>query len=222
MKQYHKIQTVYKRNPKNMRELYEGDYSEPEFEYLKDNLWVFDEKVDGTNIRVMWDGENVVFGGKSDNAQMPTFLLYKLQELFEGTAKKQIFNTVFTNEEEGLQVCLYGEGYGAKIQSGGKYIPNGVDFVLFDVNINGVWMERGFVEHTAKEFGIKVTPIVGEGTLMEGIEIVRKGFPSTWGDFLAEGLVLRPKTQLLDRRGHRVITKVKHRDFLVSDKGTIK
>lgn len=213
MKQYHKIQTVYKRNPDNMRELYVGQYTLPEFEYLKDNIWVFDEKVDGTNIRVMWNGESVVFGGKSDNAQMPTFLLYKLQELFEGTTKKEIFKTLFVNTEPDLKVCLYGEGYGAKIQSGGKYIPDGVDFVLFDVNINGFWMEREFVETVAKTFGIKITPIVGEGTLQDGIDMVKKGFNSKWGDFIAEGLILRPKVQILDRRGHRIITKIKNRDF---------
>lgn len=27
-----------------------------EFDYLKDNTWIFTEKVDGTNIRIMWDG----------------------------------------------------------------------------------------------------------------------------------------------------------------------
>ena len=80
MKTYHKIQTIFKREMKG--KLIEEEYSLPEFEYLKDNKWVFTEKIDGTNIRVMWNGENVVFGGKTDNAQLPIFLLYKLQELF--------------------------------------------------------------------------------------------------------------------------------------------
>lgn len=212
MKLYQKINTVFKRDEVTKR-IVLGDYSEPEFEYLKDNVWVFDEKVDGTNIRVMWNGESVVFGGKTDNAQMPTFLLYKLQELFEGTMKKQIFKTVFNKENEDLQVCLYGEGYGAKIQSGGNYIRDGVSFVLFDVHINGVWMPREFVEEVGKAFDVKVTPILGQGTLQEGIEMVQKGFNSQWGDFIAEGLILRPKVQMLDRRGKRIITKIKNRDF---------
>jgi len=56
MKEYHKIQTVFKRNPKNkLKTLLHGNYSIPEFEYLKDNEWVFTEKVNGTNIRVMFD-----------------------------------------------------------------------------------------------------------------------------------------------------------------------
>ena len=215
MTEYHKIDTVYKRDMANGGKIVIGEYSEPEFEYLKDNKWVFTEKVDGTNIRVMWNGESVVFGGKTDNAQLPVFLLYKLQELFEGTAKKEIFKNTFKQEEnEVLQICLYGEGYGAKIQKGGgNYIANGVDFVLFDVKIGDWWLQREDVEGIAKAFGIKIVPIVGEGTLQEGVDMVQKGVNSQWGNFIAEGLVLRPKTELKTRRGGRIITKIKHKDF---------
>lgn len=216
MKQYHKIQTIFKRDMSNNGKIIIGDYSEPYFDYLKDNKWVFTEKVDGTNIRVMWNGENVVFGGKTDNAQMPTFLLYKLQSLFEGTVKKQLFLKQFPLDGDiKPQVCLYGEGYGAKIQSGGKYIPDGVDFVLFDVKIGDMWLLREDVEEIAKVFNIKIVPIIGEGTLNECIEIVKKGFNSQWGNFEAEGIVARPKVELKDRRGNRIITKIKSRDFKV-------
>ncbi len=197
----------------------EGSFSEPEVEYLKNNQWVFTEKVDGTNIRVMWTGAGLSFGGKSDDAQMPVFLLYKLQELFEGTAKKQIFRELFEKPDiDGdiaePQVCLYGEGYGAKIQKGGgNYMSDGVDFVLFDVKIGDWWLQRKDVEEIAQAFGIKVVPILGEGTLTEAVEMVRKGFNSQWGDFIAEGIVARPKVELKSRRGDRIITKIKHRDF---------
>ena len=214
MKQYHKINTVYKRDMANNGKIMEGTYSDPEFDYLKDNEWVFTEKVDGTNIRIMWDGTSVVFGGKTDNAQMPTFLLYKLQELFEGTAKKLLFKTKFnTPEDEKPQVCLYGEGYGAKIQTGGKYIPDGVDYVLFDVKIGDWWLQREDVEDIAKHFGIKVVPIIGMGTLKDMVEMTKKGFKSVWGEFEAEGIVARPKTELKTRRGDRIITKIKCKDF---------
>lgn len=42
MKEYHKIQTVFLRNPETkFKTLIEGQFSLPEFEYLKNNLWVF-------------------------------------------------------------------------------------------------------------------------------------------------------------------------------------
>jgi ATP-dependent RNA circularization protein (DNA/RNA ligase family) len=210
MKQYHKIQTIYKRDEKTKR-IIEGDFSMPEFEFLKDCPWVFTEKVDGTNIRVMWNGQDVTFGGKTDDAQMPVFLLYKLQELFEGTPNKQKLLEVFGVEGG---VCLYGEGYGAKIQGAGKnYIPDGVSFVLFDVKVGDWWLQRSDVEDVAQKLGLQIVPIIGTGTLMEAVEMNRKGIKSQWGDFTAEGIVARPAIELFTRKGERIITKIKHRDF---------
>ena len=210
MTEYHKINTIFKRDEKT-KKIIEGEYSLPEFDFLKDNRWVFTEKVDGTNIRVMWNGANVVFGGKTDSASLPVFLLYALQGLFEGTQNKQKFLEKFGMEGE---VCLYGEGYGAKIQKGGgNYISNGVSFVLFDVKISDFWLQRKDVEDIANFFELKSVPIIGEGTLTEVVEKVRAGFNSQWGDFLAEGIVARPKTELFTRKGERIIAKIKNRDF---------
>ncbi len=56
MREYHKIQTVFLRDPEtNHRTLLEGQYAEPAFEFLAGNRWVFTEKVDGTNIRIIVD-----------------------------------------------------------------------------------------------------------------------------------------------------------------------
>jgi len=216
MKQYNKIQTVFKRDMENKGRIIEGEFSLSEFEYLKNNKWIFTEKVDGTNVRVMWNGENVVFGGKTDNAQMPVFLLYRLQELFEGTAKKQLFKEIFS-DKDGVcftDVCLYGEGYGAKIQKGGgNYKSNGVDFILFDVKIGNWWLQRKDIEDIADKLGIDIVPIIGEGTLQEMVEMTKKGFNSRWGEFLAEGIVAKPKIELFSRKGDRIITKIKNKDF---------
>jgi len=217
MNEYHKIQTIFKRDMANKGKMIIGQFSLPEIEYLKDNPWIFTEKVDGTNIRVMWNGENVVFGGKTDNSQIPVFLLYKLQELFEGTAKKELLKKTFTDQKSGEimnDVCLYGEGYGARIQKGGgNYISNGVDFVLFDVKIGDWWLERENVEDIAKKLGLEVVPIIGEGTIDEMLAKTKEGFKSQWGDFMAEGIVAKPKVELRNRAGKRIITKIKHKDF---------
>ncbi|MDP3988565.1 MAG: RNA ligase family protein [Candidatus Levybacteria bacterium] len=213
MKEYHKIQTIFKRDKKT-RKVILGEYSLVEFEFLKDNLWVFTEKIDGTNIRIMWDGLSITFGGKTDDAQIPVLLLHKLQELFVDKDKKDLFTQIFNKDGKLTEVCLYGEGYGMKIQSNGElYIPDGVDFVMYDVKIGDWWLERVNVENIALKLGIKVVPIIGEGTLNDAIELSRKGFKSQWGNFTAEGIVAMPKTELKTRKGKRVITKIKHKDF---------
>lgn len=55
MTEYHKIQTLFKRDMESKHKtLLEGQWTLPEFEYLAGNVWTFTEKVDGTNIRVIF------------------------------------------------------------------------------------------------------------------------------------------------------------------------
>ena len=210
MEEYHKIQSIFKRDEQTHRFI-DGEWSLPEFEYLKDNVWVYTEKIDGTNIRIGWDGETVEIGGRTSNAQIPTFLYQKITELFT----KEKLDTVFPKSpDEETSVILMGEGYGAKIQKGGgNYIPDGVDFALFDIKIGTWWLKREDVEGIAQSLGIKIVPVVGEGTIAGAILEVKNGFTSTYGNFPAEGMVLRPKVELKNRGGHRIITKLKNKDF---------
>ena len=211
MNKYHKIETLYVRDEKT-KKLIVGSFRNKTVEFLKDNTWQFTEKVDGTNIRVYWDGHTIAFGGRTDNAQIPTHLINRLNELFGGEANAQLFEQKFGDHE----VTLFGEGYGPKIQSGGAY-RNDVDFILFDVLIgDDLYLERENVEDIAKYFGIDVVPIVLEGTIQDGVDYVTKGDRKSiiaQNGALIEGLVGRPKMELRDRRGGRMIVKIKYKDF---------
>jgi ATP-dependent RNA circularization protein (DNA/RNA ligase family) len=210
MKKYHKIQTVYFRDPENSyKTLLEGTWAKPEFELLKDINWVCTEKIDGTNIRIMWNGENVRFGGKTDNAQIPTILIGVLQDTFTN----EIMSEAFPDADN---VCLYGEGFGKKIQKGGNYMPDRADFILFDVKIGNWWLTRLANEDIAEKLNIEVVPIIGIWKLEKAIEYVKQGFISTIADnkqYVAEGLIMKPTTELFNRKGERVIAKIKHKDF---------
>ncbi len=208
--EYHKIQTIFKRDMENKgKTLLIGEWTFPEFEYLANNNWVFTEKVDGTNIRVMFDGNQITFGGKSEDAQIPALLVTRLNNIFQ--PQIETFVKQFPNG-----VCLYGEGYGAKIQKGGGNYRSNQDFVLFDVNIQDWWLRRENNEEIANLLNLDIVPILGTGTLYDMINYVKAGFNSTWGDFLAEGIVARPEVELKMRNGDRIITKLKNRDFLHS------
>lgn len=206
MEEYRKIQTIFHRDPStNNKTLIEGKWSHPAFEYLADSIWIWTEKIDGTNIRVMWDGERVTFGGKTNKAQIPALLVQKLMGLFPAEKFLKL---------EYPPMCLYGEGYGVGIQSGGKYIQDGVDFILFDVLIDRWWLEQENVDDIAEKLGIPVVPVIRRGTLLGAYELTRIGFHSKLSDCQAEGLVMRPKVMLFDRRGERIIAKIKHKDFM--------
>ena len=214
MNTYHKIQTVYKRDPETKyKTLLEGDYSRPEFEFLKDNKWVFTEKVDGTNIRVMFANDEITFGGKTDRAQLHMELVQRLQDTF--LPKLDEFRETFRPKdgEEKVGVCMYGEGYGPGIQKVGGLYRKDKDFVLFDIKIGAWWLQREDVEDIAFNMGVDIAPQIGSGTLHDMVDMVRGGITSAWGDFQAEGIVARPEVELKARNGQRIITKLKCKDF---------
>lgn len=211
MYEYPKIQSLYKRDDKG--NLLVGKFSRPEFQYLYDNHWLLCEKVDGTNIRLGWDHEwtgsykEQFIKGKTDMAQIPPFLFDHLMELQETLPYQDVFGE--------NRACLYGEGYGARIQKGGgNYISDGVGFILFDVLVNGRWwLDFADVQDVAQKLGIDCVPAVGIYTLREAEILVREGFASAWKNVTPEGVVARPTHTLFNKKKERIMCKIKGKDF---------
>ena len=217
MVEYLKIDTPFNRDVDGSKKLIEGSWKDDTLEYLADNTWVWTEKVDGTNIGVVWDGHKVSFQGRTERADIPKPLLEKLNEMFGSLEVEELFEQKFGEKT----VILFGEGYGPKIQSGGNYRPD-VSFILFDVYIpeNDLYLKRDAVEDIAKCFDIDIVPIVGTGTLYEAIDYVKTKPVSevsklyvVKSDYVMEGVVCRPLVELRNRMGKRVIVKVKVKDF---------
>lgn len=211
MKLYHKIETLFNRDMEGNKKLIEGDFRNKTVELLKDLNWEFTEKIDGTNIRVIWDGHKVTLGGRTENAQIPANLMNHLTEKFLGETNAQIFEQEFGEKE----VMFVGEGYGPKIQKGGGLYRDEQGFIMFDVLVNDCWMSRDAVGGIAKTFNVPSVPIVLSGTIQDGVDYV-KGKPNCTisnEEKEAEGLVGRPAVELKDSRGNRVIVKIKSCDF---------
>ena len=210
MKTYHKIQNIFNRETFGNNKIIENDFTNETVKFLKDIDWTWTEKVDGTNIRVFWDGYKVNLGGRTDKANIPNHLKERLEEIFCTPEKEEIFESLFGEKE----VIFFGEGYGVKIQNGGNYIDN-VDFILFDIEINGNYLARKDIEDIAKSFNLDVVPIVGHGTLEEAVNYIKTKPMSVIGKKKAvmEGIVVRPSIELNERNHNRVIVKLKARDF---------
>jgi hypothetical protein len=208
MEEYQKIPGPYLRHTEpgpDRNKLIEGAWSSPALEATAGLKWLWTEKVDGTNIRIHWDGHKVTYGGRTDNAQLPAKLIPVLDEL----VPEELFEQKFG----GTPATLYGEGYGAGIQKGGTYRQD-MSFVLFDVRIDGWWLLRPNVEDVAVSMGLDVVPLVLTGSVFDAITLVRSGLYSAWGkEVLAEGLVGTTAAGLLARDGSRLIVKVKTKDF---------
>lgn len=191
----------------------------------------------GNNIGIKW---NITYKGKTDNAQIPKMLYtYLTTELTEdkilnalGLSKEMyatdevmkektwsVLNTqfnVYELDETKIpkRYTLYGEGYGAGIQSGGYYRKDN-SFIGFDVKVDNMYLLRENRDEIFKKLGVDIVPYIGAFTIDEAIEFVKRGFNSKVAEesHLAEGLVLRTPMGLNTRRGERIIFKVKTCDF---------
>lgn len=181
----------------------------------------------------------IAYKGKSDDAQMPKHLEaflkenYPIEKVLSALGLKEFIpmnefadhkwgnvdgNGNFIPDVSKIPelYTIYGEGYGMKIQKGGNYIPNGVGFIVFDVKVNNLYLLRSTRDEIANKLGAPIVPYMGQFTIDEAIEFVRKGFKSTIAankDYDAEGLVLTTPIGLKDRNGARIIFKIKTCDF---------
>ena len=243
---YQKINTIFMRDAKNVIMPYEP-FVEPEFNYLRGLQWRGEEKIDGTNMRIEVTKEiapsetsvvpeiagvkfNVRIAGKTDNAQIPKNLLKHMQEKYPNEkilaslgleefipVDKWAEHKWETYEQIPNIYTIYGEGYGEGIQSGGWYIKGGNEFIVFDVKVNDIYLLTTARDEIATKLGAPIVPFIGNFTLDEAIDFVRKGFRSKVAENpdakMAEGLVLRPAFGLKNRMGKRLIVKVKYEDF---------
>ncbi|RLC38707.1 MAG: hypothetical protein DRH33_04105 [Candidatus Nealsonbacteria bacterium] len=218
---YPKIQTVFERDKKNFKVI-PGKIRCPEFENIK--RWRITEKLDGRNQRVIYNSpDNLEFKGRTEKAEMPVSLLDRLKEVF----CIEQFRNIFPDAQN---VTLYLEAIGPKIQKGGGNYCKKISFRIFDVYIDGWWLEWDNIKDIASKLNIKTVPDLGIMTLGEAIELVASEDKPLMSivakeennilDFIAEGIVATACPMVLFRRGNPVKWKLKRKDFLGTNKNT--
>lgn len=212
MREYPKIDNLYKRNPTKKSELLVGSYTRDEFSLV--NYWWVTEKVDGTNVRLWFDKDgNTDYGGRTQNAQFSPVQHAFMNVLRDSIAK----DAVSLIHRHGLdELLVFGELYGPKIQAGGNY-SNTIAFRAFDMLVNDrVWLAPKAVEQNAEELGLEMVPTLGMWTTSQIFMFVSGGFKSTFArnpDYDAEGVIAKPPQNLYDQRGERVMFKLKTKDL---------
>lgn len=204
---YPKMNTLWKRTEGKGAVIMPGDYSQEEFGNIFS--WEVTEKIHGMNMRVIYTKDGVEIRGKSDKAQIPGELLGVMTKIFTEEKMAGIFNLEIADT-----VILFGEGYGKGIQKGGVYCDD-QSFILFDINIDGVWFESEKVSEYALKLGINRVPILGHMTIDTIINFVRSRPDSRVNDkgITMEGVVCRSAPLMLDRMGKRIIFKLKCKDY---------
>lgn len=237
---YPKIETLFERG-----EDFKVDTSQmrlPEFDIPR--RWLITEKVDGTNVRFFYspskdlgiDGEPLVTApvlsifGRTNKAQFTD----EQKSYLEGLVTLEQMQNKFDGDST---VILYGELYGAGINSGGWYRKEGLGFRLFDVQVGDWWLDWHNVDDIAETFGLQTVPTVpnpvtgahqwdiwsswdGVLTAMfseEPIDGLNRSQVARdeGGDGLRrpEGIVARTTPLLFTRKGERLMWKLKFKDF---------
>ena len=221
---YHKINALYNRWRKDLDpietlplnkkygDFKDGEFAQSEFEYLFNNQWIWSEKLDGTNIRIYanWSEQYGIHTfevkGKDENSSIPKDLLEWIKNwIYENS---QIVSDLFAAED----IILYGEGVGTKIQKVGHNFGS-QHFKLFDVYINGFWLQKDDVLDIANKLSLD-TPITWIGTIQDAIDKVKTLPVSSFGNFTIEGYVGQPIVRLNDAKQKRIVTKIKVCDFV--------
>ena len=161
----------------------------------------------------MYPLECAVFTPKKDEANRIYYSSsFDYKEPFVMKAGKAVV------ELEEVPVYIYGEYYGKGIQKCGARYRDDNDFVVFDIQQQGLWLPKEMRDSICQKLGLHQVPFIGYLTLDEAEDMVTKGFPTRENakdpTLLEEGIVARPKIPFKDTKGNRVIVKLKHCDYV--------
>lgn len=117
------------------------------------------------------------------------------------------------------KITFFGEAYGGKCQGMSATYGKALKFVVFDVNLDGIWLNVPLAEQIAKKLGLEFVDYARISTKLADIDAERAK-PSTQARRNGikepkerEGIVLRPIEEAYDKRGNRIITKHKNDSF---------
>lgn len=223
MDRYRSIENIYQLHPVTKR-ADKSLFRNPVVQSLANADWLFTEKVDGMNMRVILHPNGIIdIRGRGDNAQIPLDLLTRMQYLFCSPTtvlqpsihwQKQFDWWWELPEDARPTICLYGEGYGPGIQKCGGNYGTRKDFILFDVKVGDNFLDYEGVAQVAFGLGCDVVPVIGVGPLGKAVAMVTRGWVSRLtGKLRCEGIVARLPHELVDRRGNRMLVKIKDRDL---------
>lgn len=192
---------------------------------LKQDVYIT-EKVEGMNCGFSWDGNNFsVFQrnysieeveGKEHN-----FWKWAREKDIENKIKF-IANWLEVHGKEKVRVItLRGEWLGPGSQ-GNYYALKENNVLFFEIEVNGFPIDVLKFLEVCHEFGLETVPVIGLGinfgTWLNGqtIKEASNGISMlTEKDLLREGIVVRPMTEMLTRKGERLILKQRSPEYLL-------
>jgi hypothetical protein len=212
-RKYLKIDTLWKRREGKKGAVIPNDYSNPVFPNIK--MWIATEKINGENIRIMYDGstKTVSYAGKTDDAEIFPEIMDYLQEKFSIEKFRAL-----DNFDEDTDITIFAEACHKRILDSYVYLKSDevAKVIIFDVKIGKWWLEHNNVISIATHFVVDNAPVRYIGTIEELIKFVVKEQQSVLTypkEVTFEGIVCTPHPMVLNRDGTPVKFKLKVEDF---------
>ncbi len=165
------------------------------------------EKIHGTSAKIIWKDKKIILssGGEKYERFANLFNVEKLEKKF-----KELFE---------CGVVIYGESYGGKCQGMSATYGKELKFIVFDVKVDGNWLDVSNAEDVSNKLGLEFVDYVKVKTNLtslnkerdkNSIQAIRNGCGKRK---LREGIVLRPLIELTKNNGNRIISKHKGEKF---------
>lgn len=179
------------------------------------------EKVHGTSAHVSWnpDQQRIVYFSGGASAE-------NFRALFDEAFEERFMKLVDQNGKD-IEVVVYGEAYGGKMQGMRLTYGNELRFIAFEVRVGCHWLNFDKVREIAKDLGLEVVP----GKVIPATEealteyrnspsevAVLRGCQDNTDRFgnkppLREGIVIRPLVEMRTNDNSRVMAKFKNPCF---------
>lgn len=218
---YPSIETVWERD-KATNKLIVGALREPVNHVV--GLWHISEKIDGTNIRVIYTPTERIIGGRTDAATLNVDVIRAVADAVPSHATTLEYLLNGKDVKDTFLFTIYGEAYGPGIQKNGARYSEFKRFAAFDVRFGdaGWWADIDERDGILKGLDVPIVPTFGYVT---SIPYTRQQLLSLAprsvvaynhtrdDDVEVEGIVARPKVTINDKHGNRVIWKLCLRDL---------
>jgi Rnl2 family RNA ligase len=202
-----------------------------------DEVWIVTEKLHGVNFSIWYDGHEIKYARRSgfikenENFYNYDIIKNRYETMVEG---------LYEYNDHINELVLYGELIGGsyphpnveklniKTIQKGVFYTNTIDFVIFDIMVNGKYLSYYEMNDLLWATQFKTVPYLFSGTLKDCLEypndnvsIMCKQYdlPSI-SDNICEGVVIKPNKPLFFNNESRIILKNKNEKF--SEKKKIK
>lgn len=213
--EYPKLKNLHKRDPADNKviDAYTDEIFSPEL--LGNAGWTWREKLDGTNLRIIWDGHRAEYRGRTDRAQFSGPQELFLQKTIETQGFEELLEQTFGNTE----AALYAELIGNKIQ-GNPHKIVGYEIRVYDAFVAGWWLLPANVDELANSLGLGSAEIIGVAPIghmhvgMMNIAIQAEAFEQAGAphEYL-EGIVGTAPGGVLHRSGTILRVKLKLENY---------